>query len=169
MPPQPKLRPFPWFVGWAAATLVGAFVVFAFPAWLWQGTDGLLALGVALSICWLGALAGRAVQHQIFATVEAPQKTVNAMLGGLGVRMFVTLGLAIGVIVARPFDLMPFAVWLLGGYVLLLCLEVFVAMREFGQNHGPIGTGDGPDAESSGTAEAAQADDATPAPGEQLD
>ena len=138
----PELKPFAWFVGWAAATLVGAFVLLALPAWLWTGANGLLALGTALSICWMGALVGRAVQQQVFATIEGPQRTVNAMLAGLGVRMFVTLGLALGGIVAEPFEMMPFAVWLLVGYVLLLCLEVFVALREFGQNHGPNRTDD---------------------------
>ena len=138
MTTTPTLRPFAWFVGLAAVTVLGVGALCAFPAWLWTGPDGLLALGVALSICWMGALAGRAAQQAIFRVVEGPQRVINAMMGALGVRMFTTLGLALGVIVAKPFELLPFAVWLLVGYVALLGLEVFAALREFGQNHGPI-------------------------------
>lgn len=138
----PALKPLSWFAGRAALTVIGAAALCALPAWLWTGREGLVSLAVALAICGVGALAGRLAQQQVFERTEGPQRAVNAMLAGLGVRMFATLGPALGVIVARPFELMPFAVWLLVGYVLLLCLEVFVALREFGQNHGPSRTED---------------------------
>lgn len=120
----------------AALIVIGVYAVAAWPAHLWDGSDGLLGLALAGGIGFVGALVGYAAQCAVARIVEGPTRGISAINAGLGSRLLVTLALSLVVVIVEPFRLMPFAVWLLLYYVALLCLEVFVALREFGQNPG---------------------------------
>lgn len=120
----------------AALIVVGVFAVAAWPAHLWEGADGLLGLGLAGGIGFVGAVVGYAAQCAVARTVKGPTRGISAINAGLGSRLLMTLTLSLVVVTVEPFRLMPFAVWLLLYYVALLGLEVFVALQEFGQNPG---------------------------------
>ena len=146
---------FGWFAVRALLVVLGCAAVLAWPAWAWDGSDGLLGLGLAGALCFVGALAGQGVVRAVYRVVEGPTRGITALNAGIGSRLLVTLALSLVVLILEPFRLLPFAVWLLAYYVSLLCLEVFVAVREFGQNPGSTqSTG----VVSEGVAEAASAD-----------
>lgn len=129
-------HPFRWFALRALLVVAGVFAVAAWPAWAWAHREGLLGLGLAGALCLAGALVGHAVSRAVHRVLEGPTRGTSALNAGIGSRLLVTLALSLVVIIVEPFRLLPFAVWLLLYYVSLLALEVFVAVREFGQNPG---------------------------------
>lgn len=143
------------YAGKAFAVCAGVYALAAWPASLWDGRDGLVGLAIAGGLCFVGALVGQMVQRAVFRVSEGPMSGVNALNAGIGSRLLVTLALSLVVVMLEPFRLMPFAVWLLLYYVSLLCLEVFVALREFGQNPGSTQQSG---VDSEGAAEAASPD-----------
>ncbi|MDJ0972931.1 MAG: hypothetical protein QNJ98_00550 [Planctomycetota bacterium] len=146
---------FGWFAVRALLVVVGCFAVVAWPAWAWDGTDGLIGLGLAAALCFVGALAGQGVVRVVYRAVEGPTRGITALNAGIGSRLLVTLALSLVVLIMEPFRLLPFAVWLALYYVSLLCLEVFVAVKEFGQNPGST---ESSGVDSEGAAEAAPQD-----------
>ncbi len=143
--------------GRALAIVVAVYAVAAWPAHAWDGRDGLVGLGIAGLVCFVGALVGQLVQRAVYRVVEGPTRGVSALNAGIGSRLLVTLALSLVVIILEPFRLMPFAVWLLLYYLSLLCLEVFVALREFGQNPGSTESTGG-DSEEAANAASADSD-----------
>ena len=117
--------------------LLGLGLLLGWPAWAWNGMDGVRALGVAMAITWVGAFAARLATEAVRRRIDGPQGSVHALMAGLSARLFLSLGLALVVVVMEPFALVPFAVWILVGYLSVLGLEVLAVMREFGQNPGP--------------------------------
>ena len=112
----------------------------AWPAWAWQGSEGLAALGIAAVVCLAGAVAGRLLGMLVRSTDASPRGAVTATQAGMAARLVVTLLLSLPVLLGRPFDVKPFVVWLGVQYLAQLALEVFVSLRELGQNRGPTGT-----------------------------
>lgn len=115
----------------ASAILFGACLPLATA---WQPEDGALQLGLAVLIGAAGALAGAFVSGLVLGLTEGPQARVNALYAAIGVRMLATLTGALVVVLMAPFALLPFGVWIVVQYVLLLGLEVFVSLRDLGQN-----------------------------------
>ncbi|MGE0193082.1 MAG: hypothetical protein AB7T63_13695 [Planctomycetota bacterium] len=141
------------------ARLVGvalaAFGLAAWPAKAWSGDEGLqaAALGVGLALggallaflpLWLGAARG-----------APPERLGLLALMAMGIRMLVTLFAALVVLLATDVAKGPFALGLVLGYLALMAVEVFVALREFGQNPSPLGTDSGNATRASDTAPAA--------------
>ena len=139
----------------------------AWPAWAWGGEAGLQALGVAGVICLLAAAAARLVTALLKGLSSDASAAPQAIQAGIGVRMMLTLAASLPVFLTDWLPQKQFVVWLGLHYLTQLALEVFVSMRELGQNHGPIeeqpgGTGTGERAQANSTtvhSDGAQAED----------
>ncbi|MEZ6007952.1 MAG: hypothetical protein R3F05_09280 [Planctomycetota bacterium] len=154
----------PWIqVARLAGVALAAFGLAAWPAKAWAGESGLqaAALGVGLALggailaflpLWLGAARG-----------APPERLGLLALMAMGIRMLVTLMAALIVLLATDVKQGPFALGLVLGYLALMAVEVFVALREFGQNPSPLGTDSGTATRDSDTAPAAP--DASPGTG----
>ncbi len=119
----------------ALAVLVTAAA--AWPAQAWRGQRGLLALGLAGSICLLGAVVGRLASPALVRLDTSADAGPHRVQIGILVRLLVTLALTLPVILLEAVPALPFAAWLGVHYLAQLVLEVFVSVRELGQNHGP--------------------------------
>ncbi len=119
------------------AVLVSAAL--AWPAHAWQAEAGLAALGAAAGVCLLGAAFARVAAGAIGGLDPSPESAALAVQAGIGARLFLTLAIAVPVLVLEPFPRIPFAVFLGVHYLAQLGLEVFVSVRELSQNHGPTG------------------------------
>ena len=113
--------------------------VLAWPAHAWKGGDGLLGLALAGLICMLGAVGGHLVGGLMRATNPAADAAPQATQAATGARLVLTLLLSIPVFVGKPVGTMPFAIALGIHYLAQMALEVFVSLRELGQNHRPTG------------------------------
>ena len=146
----------------------------AWPAWAWGGEAGLRALGLAGLICLLAAAAARLVTAALKGLSTDASAAPQAIQAGIGVRMILTLAASLPVFLTHWVPTKQFVVWLGLHYLTQLALEVFVSMRELGQNHGPIeeqpgGTGTGERAQANSTtvhAEGAQTEDSDATQGE---
>ena len=112
----------------------------AWPAHAWKGSQGLLGLGLAALICLIGAAAGRGVGGLVQATAPTEDQAPQATQVSVGARLVLTLMLSLPVFILKPVDTMPFSIWLGVHYLAQMVLEVFVSLRELGQNHRPTGT-----------------------------
>ncbi len=143
-------------------------VVLAWPAWAWGGEMGLVALTVAGGICLIAAWL--ALVPRLFLSVgpQSDANESNAVLAATGVRLLATMVGALVVLMAKPFDTWQFIAWLAAFYSVHLVLEVFVSLRDLGQNHARSGTRDsetspessGRERSHSGGAEEANEEDA---------
>jgi len=124
------------------ATLLAAAVtaVCAWPAHAWAGGPGLAALGIAAGVCLLGAVIARGAAKALQGLDPSDDAGARGVQAGIAVRLLATLGMTLPIIVWEPVPAMPFAAWLGAHYLAQLALEVFVSLRELGQNHGPNGT-----------------------------
>lgn len=119
------------------ALSVGFTLLAAWPAYAWGGTAGLAALGTAAGICLFGALVGAAV-GQLFRRLDPGEDAgPKAVQAAIGMRMMVTLAASLPVLLVKPFPQVQFVVWLAANYLLHLFLEVFVSLRDLGQNARP--------------------------------
>jgi len=142
----------------------------AWPAHAWAGRAGLQALGLAAAICLLGALFGRIAAIAIAGLDPGPEAGPHGVQVGILVRLMTTLAMTLPVVLMEPVPPVPFAAWLGLHYLAQLALEVFVSLRELGQNHGPTRTparASQPEAEPSREGDAPSTgsrpdDDATP-------
>jgi hypothetical protein len=123
----------------AIALAVGAAL--AWPAWAWGGREGLAALGVAAAIGWLGAAVGHALRAWLARRLSGPGAAVSAVQAGMAARVLLTAFLALPFFLLDVFARVPFATWLVLHYLAQLVLEVFVSVRELGQNPGPPASG----------------------------
>ena len=124
----------------ALALAVVLTAALAWPAHAWQGRDGLLSLGAAAAVCLVGAVAGRGVGALMRGMDPSGAAAPTATQAAIGARLVLTLALSLPVFIAKPFAMAPFAVWLGAHYLSQMALEVFVALRELGQNHDPTRT-----------------------------
>ena len=115
------------FSGAAALALTVSCAVGAWPTWRMAGTDGLVAMGVAVGLSWIGAVLGFLPSTSGSARFES---RVQAAMLGVVVRLFATLA-AVFVVVAG--DLvsarMAFAAWVAVGYLILLVLETIAVLK----------------------------------------
>jgi hypothetical protein len=118
-------------------TAAGVCVVLAWPAHLWKGPPGWAALGLAAGVTVMGALVGRVLMLALRRMDTGPEAGPRATQAGIGGRLLATLALTLPVIVAKPVPAVPFVAFLAVQYLAQLVLEVFVSLRELGQNHGP--------------------------------
>ena len=118
--------------------LVGALL--AWPAHAWKGSEGLVSLAVAGALCFVTALLGRVPRLFVREGTTSPLAHANATMAGTGIRVLLTAVGALIVILTKPFETLPFVLWLVVFYSVLLVLEVFVSIRGFGQNHPDSGS-----------------------------
>ena len=79
-----------------------------------------------------------------------PVEEIIHTLGLWGLRLLLlTLAISLPVLLIKPFPQIQFVVWLAANYLLHLALEVFVSLRDLGQNHGPSQGGPPPAADLS--------------------
>ncbi|MDJ0522446.1 MAG: hypothetical protein QNJ90_10290 [Planctomycetota bacterium] len=112
----------------------------AWPAYAWQGSDGLLGLGLAAAICLLGAMGGRGVGGFVRVTQPGEDQAPLATQAAIAGRLVLTLILSTPVFILKPVEMMPFGIWLGVHYLAQMVLEVFVSLRELGQNRRPTET-----------------------------
>ncbi len=141
-------------VAWALGLALALVLLLAWPAHAWAGREGLLALGLAGGIGFLGALAGHLAAAGLGRLVPGPQGSVQALQAGMAVRVLVTLLCAAPVYFLDAAPDLPFTVFLALGYLAQLVLEVFVSVRIVGQNPGPSAA-EGAGAEEARAAEGA--------------
>ena len=93
------------------------------------GTEGLVAMGVAAALVFVGALLGYLPLLSRMGRT-GPEGQANAFLIGLGIRLFFTLA---GVLVFGMGNLLParaaFLVWAGIGYAVLLVVEILGLVR----------------------------------------
>jgi hypothetical protein len=116
------------------AVAVAVSALAAWPAWLWGADTGLLALGLAAGVCLIGAVLGRVVLGLMLRLNDSPEGTSAAIQAAIGVRLLGTLVLCLPVVLAKWVPNLQLAVWLVLHYVAQLVLELFVLLRELGQN-----------------------------------
>lgn len=123
------------------ATLLAvlATALLAWPYEQWVGDAWLATLGLAGGFCLLGAAAGRLAGVLLVGLDPAPEEAPKATQLAVAVRLLLTLFLVFPAIVWRWVPGMPFVVALGVHYLSQSALEVFVALRELRQNHGPTG------------------------------
>ena len=120
------------------AVLVTALLAWPFDAWI--GDAWLPTLALAGGLCLIGAFAGRAVAVLLVGLNPAPEEAPKATQMATAVRLLLTLFLVLPAILMKWVPGMPFVVALGVHYLAQMALEVFVALRELRQNHGPTGT-----------------------------
>jgi len=134
-PMSPSL---PRFALVAAATVVAACAAGAWPTVRLAGTDALAGMAVAAGISFATALLG---VLPVAMTASAPlERRAQAFLAGLGIRLFVTLGVLLAVWVGDAPLKQVIVVWTGVLYLLLLALEILVVARGMlraGRNGGP--------------------------------
>lgn len=137
----------------ATALAAVLYLALRWPSRALGGPDAIRSLGCAVGIAWVGTLAGRLLEALVLhkRKHDDARAVQGAMAGTIG-RLFTTLGMLVGVIAIEPFPLLAFGLQAGIAYVSLLALEVFVNLRDFGQNPGDrgaeasSGAGPGPDA-----------------------
>ena len=120
------------------ALVVVVCALAAWPAWLWGGEEGLLALGVAGLICLLAGALARVATAALKGVSTDDSAAPQAVQAGIGVRLILTLAASLPVILTHWVPQKQFVAWLGLHYLSQMALELFVSMREVGQNHGPI-------------------------------
>jgi hypothetical protein len=114
----------------------------AWPASAWAGEVGRHAMLLGVGMALLGALVGL-VPLLVGAARGATGASMALLaLVAMGLRMFCTLAGALVVLLADLAPAGPFGLGLVLGYLALLAVEVFVTVKEFGQNPSPHGTED---------------------------
>lgn len=140
----------------ALATATGAALVAVgwWPSDAVGGSDATWSLVIAVSISVVATLAGRATHMALLKLAPGGQEPPTAPLAGLGARLLFSLFAVLIVVTQKPFPLMAFAIQAGLAYLALLCLEVFVNLRELGQHQprtGPVSDGSGESTSSGST------------------
>jgi hypothetical protein len=130
------------------ATGVGVLLVILgwWPSEALGGPRGTTSLLLAAGISVVAALAGRSVHMALIRLAPGGQEPATAPLAGLGARLLLSLVAVLIVVRLEPFPLMTFAIQIAVAYLALLCLEVFVNLRELGEHQprtGPVSDGSG--------------------------
>lgn len=120
------------------AVLVAAVLAWPYQAWI--GDAWLPTLALAGGICLIGAVIGHVVGRLAAGLYPAPDEGPKAVQVAMTARLLLTLALTLPAILMKWVPGMAFVVALGIQYLAQLALEVFVAVRELRQNHGPTGT-----------------------------
>jgi hypothetical protein len=127
------------FAAVASLTVAALCAVGTWPTLRLAGEDGLLAMGLAAGVSLAGALAGWIPLARLSSPAADPTDRANAVLAGLAVRLAVTLG---GVLVVLLSDAVAqrgaFLVWLGVDYFALLLVETRSALRSI-DPHSAVG------------------------------
>ncbi len=111
----------------AFLTALASLGVLAYPAWLWGKQDGVLALGVAIAVCFVGALVGH-LPHHFFRGRD--EDVANATMAGFGLRMLTTGAIAFAIASMSSLPRTQFMIWVAVVYLVFLVLEVMVMTRQ---------------------------------------
>jgi hypothetical protein len=129
---------FPRFALLAAATVVAACALGAWPTVRIAGDGALAGTAIAAGIALVSALVG---YLPVARTAAAPlERRAQAFLAGLGLRLFLTLGVLLAVWVGEVPHKKVILLWTGVLYLALLFLEIVVVARGLvraGQNGGP--------------------------------
>jgi hypothetical protein len=87
----------------------------------------------------VGAAVSRIVQVLVRGVDGRPEAAPQAVQVAIAVRLLLTLALAAPLLLLEPVPALPLAAWLGLHYVAQLVLELFVSIRDLGQNPGPTG------------------------------
>jgi len=120
------------------ALALGVSALAALPAWAWGDQAGLRALGLAGLICSVSASAAHLAAAALRRLSTDERAGPQAVQVGIGVRLLLTLAASLPVILTHGVPQKQFVAWLGLHYLAQMALELFVSMRELGQNHGPI-------------------------------
>lgn len=118
------------FLGWAAGTIAVIGLVGYLPTRRWGGEGALLALSAGCAIALLAAAAG-GVPIALSRRLAAPAARANALLGAMAVRFGVAVVLAGAAALSGLFANLPLLLWVALGYVVLLVVETWYAVRGF--------------------------------------
>jgi hypothetical protein len=129
---------FPRFALAATTTVVAVCAAGAWPTVRVAGNGALPGMAVAAGIAVLTALLG---YLPVARTASAPlERRAQAFLAGLGIRLFLTLGILLAIWVGEAPHKHVILVWTGVLYLVLLFLEILVVARGLvraGQNGGP--------------------------------
>ena len=116
------------FAGIAAATSLVACAAGAWPTYALDGTTGLIGMGVGAVLTLVGAIGGYLplVSRAAASSVEA---RAQAWMMGLGIRLFLTMGVLFGLWSAEVFFRSSLMVWTGILYFVLLMIETLVVAR----------------------------------------
>ncbi len=115
-----------WFIG-GLIFLWGAALAMASIAWPQQYQTQWMLASVASVLCALPALA--TILWLSWSAHQSPLHLFQAVFGGVAVRMFVVLGVAISLVFLHPYfklHLRPFLLWVSFFYLTTLFLEVCI-------------------------------------------
>jgi len=125
------------------------WLVVIYPAIRLWGTDMFLLSIVAMGICLAPTLL--TLLWGVWAQEQTPEQQLLMILGGTGVRLFVVLGVGLGLSLGVQFfqeaNLYPFWIWILAFYLFTLFLEVLILILGRATKHAAVAgmrTADGP-------------------------
>jgi len=99
------------------------WLVVAYPAWLLGGEAAVVFSAVAGLLCLVPTAA--TLLWCLWASREAPEQRLLAVMGGTGVRLVVVLGAGMALFHALPYFHYPtFWIWVIVFYLFTLTLEV---------------------------------------------
>lgn len=131
---RPSAGAAPWaeylrFLGWAAAAVAAIGLVGYLPTRRLGGEGALGAMLAGCAVALLAAAAGGvpiALSRRLAAAARA-----NALLGAMAVRFGVAAVLAVAAVLTGLFPNAPLLLWVAVGYVVLLVVETWYAVKGF--------------------------------------
>lgn len=116
-----------------AAVLLGATLVLAYPLALHAGPVTRMAVVLGAVLATVNVLLGyAAIEYAFHRSYTA---FLKAVLGGMGVRMVVVLGVLVVLIVSWGVPVLPLTLSLFGFYIIFLILEVLYIQRKVSDRH----------------------------------
>jgi hypothetical protein len=104
------------------------WLVAVYPAIRLWGNDMLPLSAIAMSLCLTPTLL--TLLWGVWAQEQTPEQQLLMILGGTGVRLFIVLGVGLGLSLGVPYfqeaNLYPFWTWVLVFYLFTLFLEVLI-------------------------------------------
>jgi hypothetical protein len=118
-----------------AGTTVLLWGLAAYPAWSIGGPEQLAQSAAAMLICLLPALFTLYLARRSLGASFETQ--LAAILGGTGLRMFIVLGIGfVCYLSVEELRATSFWLWLMGFYLLTLCVEVALLVGSLGKQAG---------------------------------
>lgn len=116
------------FAGIAAATILVVCAAGAWPTYVLSGAGGFLGMGIAAALTWVGSVGGYLpiLSRAASASIEA---RAQAWMIGLGIRLFLTLGVLLALWAVGFPQREALLVWASVLYVALLAVETVVVAR----------------------------------------
>jgi drug/metabolite transporter (DMT)-like permease len=132
---RPPAGAAPWreylrFLFWTAAAVSVIGLVGYLPTRRLAGEGALPAMLAGCAVALLAAAAG-GVPIALARRLAAPAARTNALLGAMAVRFGVAVVLAVAAVLSGLFPNAPLLLWVAVGYVVLLVVETWYAVKGF--------------------------------------